>query len=78
MFINQVREILKQHEQDLKAYGVKKIAIFGSVLRQDDKFDSDIDIELNDLEFMFDVIDNFEMHGKYYDDTATWNRCDKH
>ena len=59
MLINRVRELLRQHKQDLKTYGVKKIAIFGSVLRQEDKPDSDIDllIDFDSQKGLFAFID---------------------
>ncbi len=44
MSINQICRKLQQHKKELRAYGVEKIAIFGSVVRHEEKPDSDIDI----------------------------------
>lgn len=35
---------LREHQEDLGAIGVRHAAVFGSVARGDDRFDSDIDI----------------------------------
>ena len=37
-------ELLKQHKEKLKNYYVKKIGLFGSVLRGDNTNESDVDI----------------------------------
>jgi len=35
---------LKSHERDLASFGVRRLAIFGSVARDDDSSDSDVDV----------------------------------
>lgn len=44
MSLNQIRQKLNQHKEELKEYGVRGIAIFGSTARKEDKPDSDVDI----------------------------------
>ena len=41
---DEVLTILAQHQDSLKRFGVKSIAIFGSVARNEAKSDSDVDI----------------------------------
>ena len=36
--------ILAAHQEDLKGYGVKSLAIFGSVARDEARADSDVDL----------------------------------
>lgn len=40
----EIFEKLKKHRKDLKKYGVKKIGVFGSYARGEQKKDSDIDL----------------------------------
>lgn len=40
----EIFEKLKEHRKDLKKYGVKKIGVFGSYARGEQKKDSDIDL----------------------------------
>jgi len=43
--LDEIKEILKKHEKELKEkYGVKEIGIFGSYLRGEAKEESDLDI----------------------------------
>ncbi|WP_456469325.1 nucleotidyltransferase family protein [Archaeoglobus sp.] len=43
--IDEIKRLLKKHESELKEkYGVKKIGVFGSYVRGEQKKDSDIDI----------------------------------
>ncbi len=39
----EIIELIKQHKSDIKQIGVKTLAIFGSVVREEEKPDSDID-----------------------------------
>ena len=41
---NQVMKILAEHKKELSLYGVKSIALFGSVARDEDHPKSDVDI----------------------------------
>lgn len=41
---NQVLKILGEHKEELRQYGVKSIALFGSVARGEDSAKSDVDI----------------------------------
>lgn len=41
---DQVIGILAKHEEEMKQYGVKSIALFGSVARGEGKSESDIDL----------------------------------
>jgi predicted nucleotidyltransferase len=41
---NKAIEVLKQHQDNLKQFGVKTLAIFGSVARNEAQEESDIDI----------------------------------
>ena len=41
---NQVLKILGEHKKELSLYGVKTIALFGSVAREEDSQKSDVDI----------------------------------
>ena len=57
-------EILKRHEASIKKkYGVKKIGIFGSFVRGEEKEGSDIDV-LIELEEGYETFDNY-MDLKY-------------
>lgn len=40
----QVERLLTEHRQDLAQFGVKSLALFGSVVRGEDRPDSDVDI----------------------------------
>ncbi|MDI6734786.1 MAG: nucleotidyltransferase family protein [bacterium] len=43
--LERIKKVLKEHEEELKEkYGIKKIGIFGSFVRGEDKKDSDLDI----------------------------------
>lgn len=43
--VDEIKRLLKKHESELKEkYGVKKIGVFGSYVRGEQKKDSDIDI----------------------------------
>lgn len=44
MLVNQIFDILKAHKDDLKALGAQKIALFGSVVRQQETSESDVDV----------------------------------
>ncbi len=39
-----ILELIHEHQSEIKKYGVKKIGLFGSYLRNKQKKDSDIDI----------------------------------
>ena len=41
---NEVVRLLTEHRQDLRQYGVKSLALFGSVVRDEGRPDSDVDI----------------------------------
>ena len=41
---NQVLKILGEHKKELNLYGVKNIALFGSMAREEDNQKSDVDI----------------------------------
>lgn len=41
---NEVLAILTKHKESIKSYGVKSLAIFGSVARDEARPDSDVDI----------------------------------
>lgn len=47
---NEVLEIIAQHQEELKAMGVKSLALFGSVARDEANGDSDVDflVEFDD------------------------------
>jgi len=40
----EIKKLLKENEEKLKSFGVKKIGIFGSAVRDEIREDSDIDI----------------------------------
>jgi len=42
--LNEIKKILKEHEEELKKYGINEIGIFGSYLRGEAKEESDLDI----------------------------------
>ena len=44
MSVDELRNVLREHRRELNEYGVKNIAIFGSVVRHEEKPDSDIDL----------------------------------
>jgi uncharacterized protein len=44
MKLEEILRILHEHEGELRAQGVKSLAIFGSVARGDDRSDSDVDV----------------------------------
>ena len=55
LFAKDVIEFLKNHKQEfLDKYGIKKIALFGSVARGENKENSDIDvaIETNSVDYI--------------------------
>ena len=41
---DEILELLRQHMDEMKTYGVKRLAIFGSVARGEDRPESDVDI----------------------------------
>jgi predicted nucleotidyltransferase len=41
---NEVVRLLTEHQQDLRQFGVKSLALFGSVVRDESRPDSDVDI----------------------------------
>lgn len=41
---DKVREVLQSHRSDIDRFGVTKLSIFGSVVRGEERPDSDIDI----------------------------------
>jgi uncharacterized protein len=59
----QAIHILKQHEQSLKDFGIKSLAIFGSVARDEAHPESDIDIL---VEFSESPIFDRYMDLKFY------------
>lgn len=44
MLCDDLLEILKAHKKDLARYGVKSIAIFGSIARNQQTHESDVDV----------------------------------
>ena len=43
--LNDIKEVIEKHKRELKEkYGVKEIGIFGSVVRGEEKEESDVDI----------------------------------
>ena len=42
--MRRVEELLLQHREEIKRFGVKKIALFGSFARREGKDDSDVDL----------------------------------
>ncbi|PZD75479.1 hypothetical protein C1752_00471 [Acaryochloris thomasi RCC1774] len=46
----QVINILKQYEQNIKDFGIRSVSVFGSVARDEAHLDSDIDILVDFLE----------------------------
>ena len=54
----QVLQILRQHEAEIKTYGVKSLALFGSVARNEARPDSDVDllVEFNRPTGLFGLI----------------------
>lgn len=44
MNINQIFSVLKKHEIEIKQFGVNHLALFGSVVRNEQKSESDIDV----------------------------------
>ena len=43
--LDEVKEIIQKHKKELKEkYGVKEISIFGSLVREEAREDSDVDI----------------------------------
>jgi uncharacterized protein len=44
MLKDNLLDILQQHQKDLQEFGVKSLAIFGSVVRDEARADSDVDI----------------------------------
>lgn len=47
MSVQAVRDNLELHRETIKQYGIKRIGIFGSVARNQDRPDSDIDLLLD-------------------------------
>jgi len=41
---NEVMRLLTEHRQDLRQFGVKSLALFGSVVRDEARLDSDVDM----------------------------------
>src|SRR5262245_48507170 len=44
MHFNKAQKILKAHQEDLSQYGVRALAVFGSIAKNEGKRGSDIDI----------------------------------
>ena len=44
MLKDNLLDILQKHQKDLQEFGVKSLAIFGSVVRDEARADSDVDI----------------------------------
>lgn len=44
MHRDEILRLLARHREDLKRFGVKSLALFGSVARGEDRPDSDVDI----------------------------------
>ena len=44
MLRDDLLDILQKHQKDLQEFGVKSLAIFGSVVRDEARADSDVDI----------------------------------
>ena len=44
---NEILKIIKSHINEIKKYGIDKIGIFGSVVRNENKISSDLDILIN-------------------------------
>lgn len=70
---DEVLEILGQHQQVLKEFGVKSLAIFGSVARDEARPDSDVDILVE-----FDGLVTFDryMDVKFYLEDRLGTRVD--
>ncbi len=60
---DEVLRILLQHQQPLKDFGIKSLAIFGSVARDEARADSDVDIL---VEFEGPVTFDRYMDVKFY------------
>ncbi|MBL7070712.1 MAG: nucleotidyltransferase family protein [Candidatus Omnitrophica bacterium] len=61
---NKILKTMKQHSDELKAYGVKKVGIFGSFVRSSQHAKSDIDI-LVEFDKNSKTFDNY-MELKFY------------
>lgn len=70
---DEVLRILIQHQQVLKEFGVKSLAIFGSVARDEARPDSDVDILVE-----FDGLATFDryMDVKFYLEDRLGTRVD--
>ena len=42
--VDEIIEILKEHEEELRRYGIKRIGLFGSYVRGEEREDSDLDL----------------------------------
>lgn len=69
----EVLRILGQHQQALKEFGVKSLAIFGSVARDEARPDSDVDIL---IEFDRPVTFDLYMDVKFYLEDRLGTRVD--
>lgn len=70
---DQVLAILTEHQEAIKNYGVKSLAIFGSVARDEAKPDSDVDIL---VEFEGTVTFDRYMDLKFYLEDQLGRRVD--
>lgn len=69
---NKIVQLLEQHKQDLRRFGVKKIGLFGSYLKKQHSESSDIDFLVEFSEPSFDNYMNLkffleELFGKKID-----------
>ncbi|MCT7949768.1 nucleotidyltransferase family protein [Ancylothrix sp. C2] len=70
---DEVLRILLQHQQPLKDFGIKSLAIFGSVARDEARADSDVDIL---VEFEGPVTFDRYMDVKFYLEDHLGTRVD--
>lgn len=70
---DEVLRILLQHQQPLKDFGIKSLAIFGSVARDEARADSDVDIL---VEFEGPVTFDRYMDVKFYLEDHLGKRVD--
>ena len=59
---DEVLALLKQHQAELSAFGLRRLALFGSVARNEAGPDSDIDVLVE-----FDGETTFSRYAKLYD-----------
>lgn len=78
--LEEVIAVLKQHEAELRARGVTRLAVFGSVARGDATPDSDVDLVIGyDHEAHFSLLDLVGIQLDATDwlgrktDVATWD-----